>query len=260
MGRLSMLEGLSLEGNSLEGMISEAHMSNLSKLTILGFLLRFNHINGSATPKLCSSPMLQVLDFSHNNISGMVPTCLNNLSAMVQNGSSNVIVEYRIQLIDDPEFDYQDRALLVWKPIDSIYKITLGLPKSIDLSDNNLSGKIPEEITSLLIGKIPRSFSQLSHLGVVNLSNNNFSGKIPSSIRLQTFEASAYNEEVGFITRGLFVTTALGFIVGFLGFCGTLLLNRNWTHAFFQCLNNVEGKLYAWIAVKMAKFKRRLRS
>lgn len=37
MGRLSMLEGLSLEGNSLEGMISEAHMSNLSKLTILGF-------------------------------------------------------------------------------------------------------------------------------------------------------------------------------------------------------------------------------
>lgn len=69
---------------------------------------------------------------------------------MVQNGSSNVIVEYRIQLIDNPEFDYQDRALLVWKPIDSIYKNTLGLPKSIDLSDNNLSGKIPEEITSLV--------------------------------------------------------------------------------------------------------------
>lgn len=67
---------------------------------------------------------------------------------MVQNGSSNVIVEYRIQLIDDPEFDYQDQALLVWKPIDSIYKNTLGLLKSIDLSDNNLSGKIPEEITS----------------------------------------------------------------------------------------------------------------
>lgn len=155
----------------------------------------------------------------------------------------------------------------------------LSLLNSLDSSQNQL------------IGKIPRSFSQLSHLGVVNLSNNNFSGKIPSSIRLQTFEASAYkwnpelcgsplpnkcpgeeptqqvtgmivhnSEEVGFITRGLFVTTALGFIVGFLGFCGTLLLNRNWTHAYFQCLNNVEYKLYAWIAVKMAKFKRRLRS
>lgn len=91
--------------------------------------------------------MLQVLDFSHNNISGMVRTCLNNLSAMVQNGSSNVIIEYRIQFIDVPEFDYQDRALLVWKP-KTIYKNTLGLLNGIDLSDNNLSGKIPEEIMS----------------------------------------------------------------------------------------------------------------
>ncbi|KAK9181575.1 hypothetical protein WN944_024713 [Citrus x changshan-huyou] len=195
MGRLSMLEGLSLEGNSLEGMISEAHMSNLSKLTILDFSCNSLALNLSPDWFL-PFHLSFVLDFSHNNISGMVRTCLNNLSAMVQNGSSNVIIEYRIQFIDVPEFDYQDRALLK--------KLCLVRLYSLNLSKNNLTRSIPSKIAQLsllnsldssqnqLIGKIPLSFSQLSHLGVVNLSNNNFSGKIPSNIPLQTFEASAY--------------------------------------------------------------------
>ena len=100
--------------------------------------------------------------------------------------------------------------------------------KSIDLSKNSLSGKIPIEVTSLqglqslnlsynlftrsipenigsmgslesidfslnqLSGQIPSSISSLTFLNHLNLSNNNLIGKIPLSTQLQTFNASSF--------------------------------------------------------------------
>ncbi|KAK3193156.1 hypothetical protein Dsin_024466 [Dipteronia sinensis] len=119
-------------------------------------------------------------------------------------------------------YPFQDHELLVWKGVDSLYKNTLGLVKSIDLSSNKLSGEIPEAITSLvgsrntltgpippklaqfsslnsldlsknlLTAKIPKSFSELNSPGVLDLSDNKLSGKIPSSTKLQSFDAPAY--------------------------------------------------------------------
>ncbi|KAJ7949687.1 Leucine-rich receptor-like kinase family protein [Quillaja saponaria] len=104
----------------------------------------------------------------------------------------------------------------------------LGLLKSIDLSCNNLTGKIPPNLTSLvglislnlsknnlmgfipngigqlkrlesldlsrnmLFGGLPESFTNLSFLSHLNISFNNLSGKIPLSTQLQSMEASAF--------------------------------------------------------------------
>ena len=52
--------------------------------------------------------------------------------------------------------------------------------ESIDFSSNQISGQIPQSMSSLTF---------LSHL---NLSNNNLIGRIPSSTQLQSFNASNF--------------------------------------------------------------------
>jgi len=52
--------------------------------------------------------------------------------------------------------------------------------ESLDLSNNQLCGEIPQRM------------SLLTFLGYMNLSCNNFDGKIPIAMQLQSFNASSY--------------------------------------------------------------------
>ncbi|KAJ9540411.1 hypothetical protein OSB04_026917 [Centaurea solstitialis] len=124
---------------------------------------------------------------------------------------------------------FLDSVLVAWKGKERNFgRIDLRLLKSIDLSDNRLSGKLPNEITSLhglvslnlsinklqgelpkhmgqlktldaldlsrneFSGNIPSSLSEISSLGYLNLSNNNLSGRIPTGPQLQLFDCSSY--------------------------------------------------------------------
>lgn len=66
--------------------------------------------------------------------------------------------------------DYQDELSLIWKGVDSKYKNTLGLVKSMNFSSNKLSGEITEEITSLI------------RLISLNMTRNHLTGPIPPKI------------------------------------------------------------------------------
>ncbi|GJX52718.1 leucine-rich repeat domain, L domain-like protein, partial [Tanacetum coccineum] len=89
---------------------------------------------------------------------------------------------------------YIDRVLILWQGKVNEFSRTLGLVKTIDLSSNNLTGPIPDEVTTLhgllvlglsnnsLIGEIPRDIGQMAELLTLNLSGNMFSGKMPSSM------------------------------------------------------------------------------
>ncbi|MFS7958124.1 putative transferase [Helianthus anomalus] len=95
---------------------------------------------------------------------------------------------------------FLDNALVKWKGKERSFERTgLQLLKSIDISRNNLSGKLPCEITSLydlaslnlsinkLHGEIPKDIGQLKSLQSLDLSRNDFSGHIPSSLAELTF-------------------------------------------------------------------------
>ena len=116
-----------------------------------------------------------------------------------------------------------------------------------------------------LFGKIPSNLSQIDRLSVLDLSHNDFWGKIPSGTQLQSFNSSTYEGNPKLCgppllkkcledERGehsppnegdvqkeandlwFYIGVALGFIVGFWGICGTLLLNSSWRNANFISL------------------------
>ncbi|PWA93232.1 leucine-rich repeat domain, L domain-like protein [Artemisia annua] len=101
---------------------------------------------------------------------------------------------------------------MVWQGKVHEFSSNLGLVKTIDISSNNLTGQIPNEITKLhellrldlsnnsLVGEIPRDIGQMAELLTLNLSRNMFSGEIPSSMskmnRLNDLDVS-YNKLSG---------------------------------------------------------------
>ncbi|XP_019167277.1 PREDICTED: receptor like protein 30-like [Ipomoea nil] len=165
---------------------------------------------------------------------------------------------------------------------------------SLNLSNNNLNGSIPYKIGEMnsleildlshnqLFGAIPVSMANLSFLAVLDLSNNNLSGCIPPGTQLQGFtEAYQGNPEL----RGLplqtkcrsskqgnddideeehwilldfdfFLSMTLGFIIGFWGVCGTLILKRSWRLAFFQFLEDKKDDIYLFIVSHGTKLRR----
>jgi len=114
--------------------------------------------------------------------------------------------------------DYSIVGVLLWlKGRGDEYKNFLGLVTSIDLSNNNLTGEIPREITNLnelrffnlshnqLSGHIPRSIGNMGSLLSIDFSRNQLSGKIPSTISILSFLSMldlSYNHLKGKIPIG----------------------------------------------------------
>ncbi|CAL1398238.1 unnamed protein product [Linum trigynum] len=248
IGSLSNLLSLRIQNNSLSGEIPsslancsnivsidladnglEANIPNwigergLQKLSILN--LRGNKFLGEIPEQLCSLQHLQILDLSHNFLSGNLPQCVGNLSAMSGSRNDDQGVIYLFFGGAKMFVEYQ---VLVAQGQVKAYSTILNYVRSLDLSWNNLSGEIPEEITRLgtlkyvnlsrnsfsggipgdlasmtslesldlsgnqLSGAVPPGLASLTFLNHLNLSYNSLSGRIPSSTQLQSFDASSF--------------------------------------------------------------------
>ncbi|XP_022743922.1 probable LRR receptor-like serine/threonine-protein kinase IRK [Durio zibethinus] len=191
--------------NQLSGDIPPWMGERLSKLII--FSLHTNKFNGTIPKQLCNLSSLQILDLSHNKLSGDIPSCINNLNAMASRNKSDNKIFYKTS-----KGSFFEDILLVMKGRVVDYSTTLKLVKTMDLSDNNLSGEIPEEVTSLvglqslnfshnlLLGTIPANIGAMGSLESVDLSTNNISGEIPPSISYLTFLSHlnlSYNKITG---------------------------------------------------------------
>ncbi|XP_059659597.1 receptor-like protein EIX1 [Cornus florida] len=218
---LSSLQNLDLGNNYLSGNILPLFGESFTDLRILR--LRWNAFSGGIPTELSHLSSLQVLDLAHNNLTGTIPVGLGDLKAMAQENKVNQYLLYGYKV------HYYEESLVVnMKGGTLTYTKTLSLVTSIDLSENNLngdfpvditklsglvalnlssnqiSGRIPENISSLrqlssldlssnkLSGAIPPSMPSLTFLGYLNLSDNNFSGAIPYTGQMMTFSESAY--------------------------------------------------------------------
>ena len=201
--------------------------------------------------------LVKSIDFSSNKLSGEIPMEVTDLVGLVSlNLSRNNLIG----------------------PIPTTIG-QLKLLDVLDLSQNQLNGRIPD------------SLAQIADLSVLDLSYNTLSGKIPLGTQLQSFNAIVYvgnpglcgppllkkcpqdeSREVSFTNlgskkediqddennMGFYGSIVLGFIIGFWGVCGTLLLNSSWRYAYFRFLSKVKDWFYVTTIVSMNKIRRSL--
>ncbi|XP_057792813.1 receptor-like protein EIX2 [Salvia miltiorrhiza] len=212
-------------------------------------------------------------------------------------------------------------SAIQWKGQESEYRKNLPLLKLIDFSSNSLIGNIPKSFSSMLglislnlsrnsltgniigdigememlecldlshnqfSGELPTSLAQLQYLAVLDLSNNDLSGKIPTSTQLQSFNASAYDENDGLcgpplascpedslrpsttnpnekddnslsFMQEVCISLGFGFIFGFWGVVGTFILKKSWRIAYFNFWDDVGDWFYVRIGVFVSKWRR----
>ncbi|XP_039120034.1 probable leucine-rich repeat receptor-like protein kinase At1g35710 [Dioscorea cayenensis subsp. rotundata] len=156
---LTKLERFYLHDNNINGSIRE-----IGNLVNLGnFDVSNNQIIDSIPPSIGNLTNLELLYLYGNNISGFIPSEIGNL----------------INLTVLQIFDNQLSG-----------PIPHGIGRDmLDISSNNLVGKIPREL-----GAIPPEFGDLSSLEVLDLSRNNLIGEIPiwlkNCIKLSTLKLS----------------------------------------------------------------------
>ncbi|KAL3639730.1 hypothetical protein CASFOL_014698 [Castilleja foliolosa] len=213
---------IDLSSNNLDGNVPTWIGTSLYRLKFL--ILRSNKFSGEITSTICQLSSLQILDLSDNRLSGTIPSCVDNFTAM----STKAINQGSTAGYSFYESTVMESASVETKGSELEYDTILPLVTLIDLSNNRLSGYIPDELSSLLelrslnlsrnrltgpipdsignmkqlesldfsinslSGKIPSSFGTMSSLSYLNLSCNNMTGKIPDTTQLRGFNKSSF--------------------------------------------------------------------
>ncbi|CAK9164076.1 unnamed protein product [Ilex paraguariensis] len=182
---LTSLQVLDLGKNAFTGIIPPWIGEKLLNLEFLN--LQSNKFHGDIPPKICWLSALQLLNVAQNSITGNIPHCFGNFTAMVMDqglvkGGSGVGANYKEYIIDSI------------RGIERTYTAAIEEHSSIDLSNNNIDGEIPEELMNLLglwklnlagnhlNGRIPETIGNLKRVESLDLSKNELSGSIPSGL------------------------------------------------------------------------------
>ncbi|XP_042415506.1 receptor-like protein EIX1 [Zingiber officinale] len=203
---LTSLSSLQLYYSNIRGMLPNEIVNKFSgniplwigqswqRLRILR--LSSNMLNGNIDSQLGYLRDLQIIDFANNKLSGTIPHSFGNFSTMISTSvellpSFNVPIEI---LEATNIYSGSESITLVTKGDQLMFSSILYLVKSIDLSNNELTYEIPEELGYLVglhtlnlsrnyfKGKIPDSIGKMSSLETLDLSFNNLSGIIPQSL------------------------------------------------------------------------------
>jgi len=213
---------LDIGENLMSGILPSWIGNTFSSLQIL--ILRQNKFSGTIPSELCQLSALQIMDLSNNNLTGSIPHCVGNLTGMilgknsVTQSSKNLTEKLKVE---NNEW-YEQEVRQVVKGRELQYTKIVKLLFNMDLSNNNLSGSIPEGITLLsalhglnlshnhLSGQIPKRIGDMKSLESLDLSHDQLSGTISDSISRLTSLSHlnmSYNNLSGPIPKGTQLST-----------------------------------------------------
>ncbi|KAL6839793.1 hypothetical protein ACP4OV_030481 [Aristida adscensionis] len=193
----SQLLMLSLAGNVLNGSLPKS-IGNLStNLQRLHF--RGNQISGSIPAEIGNLVNLTLFDMGQNMLSGIIPSTIGNLTNLVvltlsMNRLSGEIPSTigRLPQLNQLSLDGNTLSGSIPASLGQCKRLAM-----LNLSVNNLDGPIPNEILAIsslslgldlsnnkLTGSIPQQIGKLINLGILDISNNKLSGEIPSDLGL----------------------------------------------------------------------------
>lgn len=192
---LQNLQVLSLAHNNLTGKLNPqlSHLNNLRTLNLSG-----NSLSGGIPPSLINSGRIKFLDLSDNSLSGPIPvdtfsTCSslrvlslskNNLQGPIPDSISQCTILNHLNLSKNRFSGNPDFSMSLW---------LLTRIRTLDLSHNALSGRVPSGVSGLpylkelllhhnhFSGGLPSDIGFCSHLKKLDLSNNLFTESLPVS-------------------------------------------------------------------------------
>ncbi|GLT86867.1 hypothetical protein SLE2022_049800 [Rubroshorea leprosula] len=196
----SSLTVLSLAVNQLQGIIPSNIFITLPNLW--GISVTYNFFHGELPTSLQNASLLRTFAVTANNLGGVIPSNLGGLRNLTSFGVSGNWLESKDEglgiltsLANCTNLRILDLGFNRLKgelPI-SIANLSTAL-KFFSISNNQISGKIPEGIgnligltylqldTNYLRGEIPSSIVKLEKLSILALGQNRISGPIPSSL------------------------------------------------------------------------------
>ena len=230
LGKLQQLSVLVLSWNSLSGEIPP-ELGNLSMLSRLD--LRGNRLTGQIPPELGDLlPELKELHLAGNPLTGCIPDALRlvetndfskldlpfcaDAARLAEETNSALLALYNATGGDnwhDNTGWFSDQPVNQWFGVGGgvARRDPDGSPfvKELRLSENNLTGQIPPELSKLsrlivldlsgnnLTGEIPPELANLDRMERLNLSENNLTGEIPPELsqlpRISVLDLSGNN-------------------------------------------------------------------
>ncbi|KAJ6823597.1 pentatricopeptide repeat-containing protein [Iris pallida] len=200
LSNASLLSWIQLQKNHFNNRIPP----NLGSLQYLGFLILGDNqleakepLDWSFLTSLSNCTMLEALQIDYNNIGGMLPKSIANISTTLQwLTMGNNPIEGSIppdigKLVSLAIFDFGSNFFSGSIPA------SIGLLKNLnklDLSSNNFSGEIPSTMGNLsqlnnlflysnsFSGSIPASLGNCKSLKILNLGYNKLTGTIPKEV------------------------------------------------------------------------------
>ncbi|PHT38416.1 hypothetical protein CQW23_21989 [Capsicum baccatum] len=212
---LTSLQRLDLGENKLKDVFPTWIGEKLQSLELLR--LNSNQFYGVIPLELCQISSLCWLNLAGNNLYGTIPRCFSNFSCMssgVMYGPGEVFGQRVESFMKGIPLEYVGEQILLLRILDLsenklVGRIPNELTKLVDLqylnlSRNNLNGSIPKKLGDLkhlesldlsqnkLSGSIPQSLASLNYLSYMNLSYNDFSGPIPTGNQLQSLDDQSF--------------------------------------------------------------------